>query len=144
MDLDERAADVGLTPYEVVIVASLIQAEGRPDDFDKVARVIYNRLDLGMRLQLDATVNYALGRSDLTLSKRRPGRRLARTTPTGSPDCLPGRSTAPVKRRSRPPWRPRKGPWLYYVTVDPVSGRTKFTDSYAEFLRFKAEFQATQ
>lgn len=143
VDLDERAADVGLTPYEVVIVASLIQAEGRPDDFDKVARVIYNRLDLGMRLQLDATVNYALGRSDLTLSKDD----LAVDSPyntyrvTGLP---PGPINSPGEAALEAALAPAKGPWLYYVTVDPVSGRTEFTDSYAEFLRFKAEFQATQ
>ena len=45
----------------MVIVASLVQAEAsRPQDMPKVASVIYNRLDDGMRLQLDSTLHYAI------------------------------------------------------------------------------------
>ena len=57
-----------------MIIASLIQSEGHPEDFDKVARVIYNRLDEATwggtygYLQMDATVNYALGKSDINLT----------------------------------------------------------------------------
>ena len=66
----------GVTPYEAMIIASLIQAEGHPDDFDKVARVIYNRLDEATwggtygYLQMDATVNYALDKSEINLTDR--------------------------------------------------------------------------
>ena len=49
------------TPYEIVIIASLVEAEARhAEDFGKVARVVYNRLEQGMPLQFDSTVNYAL------------------------------------------------------------------------------------
>ena len=37
---------------------------------------------------------------------------------------------------------PADGPWLWYVTVNLDTGETKFTDSYDEFLAFKAEYQA--
>ena len=66
--IEQRAADVGLSPYQVLVVASLLQAEAAPNDFAKVARVIYNRLDADMPLQLDSTVSYALGVSELQLS----------------------------------------------------------------------------
>ena len=47
----------------VIIIASLIQAEGgRPSDFPKIAEVIYNRLNHNMKLELDSTVEYALGK----------------------------------------------------------------------------------
>ena len=51
-----RAEEIGRTPYEVLIVASLVQAEVLPEDMRKAAAVIYNRLDDGMPLQFDSTV----------------------------------------------------------------------------------------
>ena len=57
-----RAADVGLTPYQTVIVASLLQSEaGIVEDGPRIAAVVYNRLGDGMLLQIDATVLYAIG-----------------------------------------------------------------------------------
>ena len=143
VDLEQRASDVGLTPYEVVIVASLLQSEGRPKDFPKVARVIYNRLDQGMPLQLDATVNYALGQTSLTLTPDD----LKVDSPyntylhTGLP---PGPINSPGEDALEAALSPADGPWLYYVTVNPDTGKTKFTDSYEEFLEFKAELKANQ
>ncbi len=65
--LEEKAAELGKTPAELMIIASLIEAEGRGDDMPKISRVIYNRLDgpgdqggTNGRLQIDASVNYGL------------------------------------------------------------------------------------
>jgi len=58
-NMDTKAPTVGLTPYEVLIVASMIEREAKTDgDRDKIARVIYNRLALGMPLAIDAAVRY--------------------------------------------------------------------------------------
>lgn len=58
-NIEERAPEIGLTPYQVLVVASLIEREARvPEDRAKIARVIYNRLFLGMPLQIDATLLY--------------------------------------------------------------------------------------
>ena len=52
----------GLTPYQAVIAASLIQAEsGSSEDSPKISSVIRNRLAQGMLLQIDATLCYAKG-----------------------------------------------------------------------------------
>src|SRR5690606_7535490 len=45
----------------ILTIASIIQREGRTDDFAKVARVIQNRLDDGMKLQMDSTAQYGFG-----------------------------------------------------------------------------------
>lgn len=58
-DLESGAQALGLTPYEVLIVASLIEREAKvPEDRPKIARVIYNRLFLSMPLQIDASLYY--------------------------------------------------------------------------------------
>lgn len=58
-DLEQGAAALGLTPYQVLTVASIIEREGKFDeDRVRIARVIYNRLALGMPLQVDATLFY--------------------------------------------------------------------------------------
>lgn len=57
--LDDSARLVGLTPYQTLIVASMIEREAKvPEDRPKIARVILNRLFLGMPLQIDATLLY--------------------------------------------------------------------------------------
>lgn len=56
-----RAAELHITPYQLLIVASMIEREAQlPGDRPKVAAVIYNRLRLGMPLGIDATIRYAL------------------------------------------------------------------------------------
>ncbi|MEY3618312.1 MAG: hypothetical protein RL726_1010 [Actinomycetota bacterium] len=57
--LDDAMTLVGRSPYEVLIIASMIEREAKLDeDRDKIARVIYNRLELGMPLEIDATLFY--------------------------------------------------------------------------------------
>ena len=138
--LESRAKEVGLTPYEVMVVASLIQAEGAPQDFAKVARVIYNRLDADMPLQLDSTVAYALGITDLTLS--------ADQLKTASPyntyvrRGLPPRPiNSPGEAAIEAALDPAKGKWLYFVLTDPRSKDTKFATSYEKFLELKKQYQ---
>lgn len=65
-NIEERAPLVGMSPYQVLIVASLIEREARvPEDRARIARVIYNRLYLGMPLGIDAALFYG---QDPTLS----------------------------------------------------------------------------
>ncbi|MTD59263.1 endolytic transglycosylase MltG [Amycolatopsis sp. RM579] len=66
----------GQNPYQVLVIASLIEREGVDQDFEKISRVIYNRLAANMRLQLDSTVNYLLDKPVVTTSdadRTRPG-----------------------------------------------------------------------
>jgi peptidoglycan lytic transglycosylase G len=73
-----RFAELGITTYDALIIASLIQREaGVPGDRPLISSVIHNRLAAGMPLQIDATVVYALGGS--------PGRVLAEHLQIDSP-----------------------------------------------------------
>ena len=129
--LEQAAEELGYTPHELMTIASLVEAEGRGEDQPKVARVIYNRLEIEPNpsagfLQVDAAVNYALGREPIA--------RL--TTQKGLP---PGPIEAPGDAAIDAAANPADGPWFFYVTVNLRTGETKFTDDYDEFLGFKRE-----
>ncbi len=135
LDLAAGAARVGYTPAEVVTVASLVEAEARrPQDFRKVAAVIYNRLDEGRRLQLDSTVQYATGGDGVFTTDRQRRSPSAYNTyrVRGLP---PGPVDAPGVRALRAALEPARADWTYFVTVDLDTGRTLFTDSYRRHLR---------
>ncbi|MDL5157970.1 endolytic transglycosylase MltG [Actinomycetospora termitidis] len=60
-----KAAANDVTPYQALVVASIAEREGIEADFGKIARVVYNRLPIPMRLQMDSTINYPLDRQTL-------------------------------------------------------------------------------
>ena len=126
---------VGLTPYETLIVASMIEREAqRPEDRAKVARVIYNRLARGWSLGIDATIVYAVGERELTadlLAVNSPfnTRVLVGLPPT--PIAAPGRASLEAALN------PEDGPWMYFVLTSP-DGTLSFSETDEEFLRDKA------
>ncbi len=138
--LAEAAAANNVTPYGLLAVASLAQAEAdNPEDMAKVARVVYNRLAKNMPLQLDSTINYALGRSTLTTT--------VDDTRLDSPFntyAHPGLPPTPIDNPGRDALRaaihPADGDWLYFVTVQP--GDTRFTDSADQQRKNVDEFNA--
>ena len=130
----ERAKQLGVTPYEIVTIGSLIEQEARfSADRRKIARVIYNRLERGMPLQIDATIQYALGDFSPILLKDREIESPYNTylhnglppTPIGNP----GRSSLSAALSPAP------GNWLYYVLIDCDTGRHYFTNSLSDFNR---------
>jgi UPF0755 protein len=127
-------------------IASLIEAEGRGEYRAKISRVIYNRLenpDNGLtngKLEIDATVNYALGRDDLGVALSQED--LEVDSPYNTrlyPGLPPGPIESPGDDSIQAALNPADGPWLWYVTVNLRTGETKFTDDYDEFLGFKQE-----
>ncbi|MFE9017238.1 endolytic transglycosylase MltG [Streptomyces sp. NPDC007808] len=128
--------------YQVVTIASIVQAEaGNKADMGKVARVVFNRLERGMPLQMDSTINYALGRSTLRTTEadtriESPYNSYQRMGLPPTPIANPGEDAM------RAAISPVPGDWLYFVTVKP--GDTRFTADYAEHQRNVAEFNAQQ
>ena len=123
--------------YQTVTVASIVQAEGVTGaDMGRLARVIYNRLDRGMPLQMDSTVNYALNRG--TLRVTRNDTRLASPYNTYARMGLPPTPVAnPGEDAMRAAVTPTPGDWLYFVTVK--DGDTRFTADNAEHGKNVAE-----
>ncbi|MER6080676.1 endolytic transglycosylase MltG [Streptomyces sp. NPDC001833] len=128
--------------YQAVTIASIVQAEAADKaDMGKVARVVLNRLQRGMPLQMDSTLNYALNRSTLntTVNDTRienPYNSYQRMGLPPTPIDNPGEDAM------RAALNPPSGNWLYFVTVKP--GDTRFTADFAEHQRNVADFNAVQ
>ena len=142
--LPAAAAHAELTQAQVITVASLIQAEGgRTSDYPKIARVIYNRLNTSPQipLQLDSTVMYALHRYGIIATAQQIKVKSPYNTyrRTGLP---PGPIDSPGNAAIKAALHPAHGPWMYFVTVNPKTGLTKFTSSVAQFQKFRAELAA--
>jgi UPF0755 protein len=142
--LSAAAVHGHISESDAIIVASLIQAEGRrAADFPKIARVIYNRLNAGMPLQLDSTVMYALNKYGIRATSAQTKIKSAYNTyqHTGLP---PGPIDSPGAIAIQAALHPLHGHrnWLYFLTVNPKTGLTKFTGSYTQFQAYEAELNA--
>ena len=132
----DKATALGLTPYEIVIVASLIEKEASiADERAQVAAVIYNRLKEDMSLGIDATVRYAVDKwtgalttEDLQVDS--PYNTLVVKGLPPTPIANPGVATL------RAALEPAEVDYLYYVLSD-TDGHHFFTASYDEFLEAK-------
>lgn len=126
--------------HQAVTIASIVQAESATKaDMGKVARVIFNRLEQGMPLQMDSTLTYGLGRTTV--------RTTAEDTRIDSPynsyqrmGLPPTPIDSPGEDALRAVYNPTPGDWLYFVTVKP--GDTRFTADYTQHQRNVDEFNA--
>ncbi|WP_311257218.1 endolytic transglycosylase MltG [Microbacterium sp. WCS2018Hpa-9] len=121
----------------VLTIASIIQREGLTGDFPKVSRVIENRLDIDMKLQMDSTAQYGYGSlhegvvssSAEALEDDNLWNTYVHTglpvTPIASP------SYAAIDAAMHP----ADGPWLYFVTTNLATGETQFSVTYEEHLQ---------
>lgn len=118
----------------VLTIASIIQREGRTDDFAKVSRVIQNRLDDGMMLQMDSTSQYGYGElhagvvstSTEAQNDDNPWNTYVRTGLPIGPIANPNDAAIDAAIH------PADGPWLYFVTINLQTGETVFSTTYAE------------
>jgi UPF0755 protein len=138
-ELEWRSAtDLGVSDYEAVIIASMIEREASvPSDRAKIAAVIYNRLADGMPLGIDATVGYidpdpsnGLTASDFEIDSPYNTRLHTGLPPT--PIASPGLASL------RAALAPAHVPYLYYVLCS-ADGHHRFSASYDRFLADKAE-----
>jgi cell division protein YceG involved in septum cleavage len=137
------AKSKNLTPYDVLIIASMIEREAVVDkDRRLIAAVIYNRLSDGMPLQIDATIrfaenNYTQPLTDSDLSINSPYNTYDNVglppTPIGNPGLASIEAAA----------KPANANYLYYV-LKPDGCSHFFTASYAEFQQASDEYNAAR
>jgi UPF0755 protein len=108
------AQSIGSTPYQVLIISSLVEKEGITPDMPKVARVIYNRLGAGQRLELDSTVNYPLDLQALRTSaanRQKPGPYNSYANAGLPPTPISAAGTPAIQAAVAPV----AGPWFFFV-----------------------------
>ncbi|MBV8955855.1 MAG: endolytic transglycosylase MltG, partial [Solirubrobacterales bacterium] len=133
-----------LTPYDVLIVASMVEAEAQTaHDRPLVASVIYNRLQAGMPLQIDATTRYATGNytRPLTVSELNSSSPYNTRVHKGLPPTPinnPGMASIDAAAR------PAQSNYLYFVVKPCGNGGQAFTASYSQFLRDQQRYQAAR
>ncbi|OIN78539.1 endolytic transglycosylase MltG [Mycobacterium malmoense] len=128
----DSAQAMGLSPYDILVVGSLVQQEADSQDFPKVAQVIYNRLHAHHTLEFDSTVNYPLDRrevatTDADRAQRTPWNTYVSQGLPATAICSPGVDAL------RAAEHPQPGDWLYFVTID-AQGTTLFTKDYQQHL----------
>jgi len=127
------------SPQQLLVMASIIQAEGEPSNFEKVSRVIHNRLEKGIPLQMDSTVHYVMkSRGNIFLSTKSTLIQSQYNTYRryGLP---PGPIGNPGAAAMLAATNPAPGNWTYFITVAP--GDTRFTDNLDQFNVWKAEYK---
>lgn len=146
---DRVMAEVGqapdLDPYAVLVVASLIEREARiPDEQPVISSVIHNRLDIGMKLDIDASVLYATGKVGENVVTRAD---VAQSSPwnTYSVNTLP---PTPISGAGRGAIAAAAAPadtdYQYYVVSDPATGAHAFAATLEEHNRNVAAYRAQQ
>ncbi|MCH2634761.1 MAG: endolytic transglycosylase MltG [Acidimicrobiales bacterium] len=129
---------VGLTPYETVVLASLIEREARVgNERAKISRVIHNRLAADWYLGIDASIIYVTGDNQLTASDLQTESPFNTRLSKGLP---PTPIAAPGKAALEAAMAPVSGQWMFYVLAD-SEGRHNFSVSSDEFERDKAKCQ---
>jgi UPF0755 protein len=138
LDVASGAARLGLSETQILTVASILEYEGsRDQDYPKIARGIYNRLRIGMKIQSDATVAYAnnlKGTVWTTQAQRDNPSPYNTYMHAGLP---PGPIGTPGEKTINAALHPVDGTWLYWLVVDLRTGETRFENTLAEQQRDK-------
>jgi UPF0755 protein len=130
-----------LSPYDVLIIASLITEEAmKRSDYPKAAAVIYNRLRLGMDLGLDSTVSYATG--DYGNLTEKDLHSSSRWNTTNHPGLPPTPIDSPAMIQIQAAAHPAHTNALYFINRVCGQGALNFTSSYSQFLKWSAEWSS--
>jgi UPF0755 protein len=136
LDVDQAATTLGVTPYQVIVVASMVEREAKLDqDRGPIASVMYNRLRIGMLLQIDATLLYGEGITDpnqIDKSSDSPYNTYKYKGLPPTPIASPGIPS--LTAAANPP----PTDYLYYVVIN-ADGQSGFAATAAQFAVLEAE-----
>lgn len=138
----EKAEALGMTVDDVVTLASIIQNEGKNEEFEKISAVFHNRLKIGMRLESCATVGYALDRVIKQFNITAEDKKIESPyntykyhgLPIG-PISSPGEAALLAALNPYEEFMSEKKPMLYFVLMDPEAGLHAFNSTYEDHIR---------
>ncbi|MFF5342921.1 endolytic transglycosylase MltG [Streptomyces althioticus] len=148
LDFETKAKSLGLEgPWELVTVASLVQAEGKThDDFRKMSEVVYNRLkptntETYQLLQFDSTFNYLKGESNIDIAESEIKSNKDPYNTYTNKGLPPGPIGNPGDDAVKAALNPTSDGWIYFVATDGVD-KTEFARTHDDFLKLKDKFNA--
>jgi peptidoglycan lytic transglycosylase G len=124
-NLEAKAAELDMTPYQVLVVASMIEKEAKLDeDRPKIARVIYNRLQIEMNLEIDSAVRYGAPPdvTEFSLMRQIPGPYNTYLNPGLPPTPIANPGRASIRAALNPAANPPPGDPICQVLEDPTQG----------------------
>ncbi|MFC4076842.1 endolytic transglycosylase MltG [Salinithrix halophila] len=142
--VNEKLKQKNLSLDKWVIVASLVEREGQvKSELPRIAGVIYNRLNKNMRLQIDATVQYARGEQKERLSY--DDLKLKSAYNTYKIEGLPpGAIANPGEKALKAALNPERHKFLYYVTKKDGTGKHYFAETFDQHRTFIEKSKKTQ
>lgn len=131
----ERMEELGMTQFDIITMASIIEKEAQTDDFKRVSAVLHNRLGADMYLQSDATIRYELDVSTINLTRQQLEKDSAYNTHTNKglpagPICNPGKKA--IEAALYPDPEMIEEQYLYFTLKEPESGQLVFTKTLEE------------
>jgi UPF0755 protein len=118
VNITAAAQSVGLTPNQLIIEASMVQAEaGLNSDMPKMARVIINRKAKDMPDGFDSVVFYGLGKYGINIPDNLNPATAGGYDNTQQPGLPPTPIDNPGDAAIQAILHPASGPWLYFLTV---------------------------
>ena len=133
--------------HQLVTVASILEAEARPEDFETVAGIIENRLDnsnpeTAGYLQIDATVIYGMGVRQLQFSSEDRQDESNEYNTYAHRGLPPGPIGAPSIAALDAAADPEDNEYYYWITTNIETGETHFSTTYEEHREYQAEYRA--
>lgn len=144
-EIANSAKKLGLSTHEVLTLASLIEKEGKTDDFTKISAVFHNRLKKNMKLESDVTVQYALNVKRLVLTSDElktdsPYNTYVVNGLPAGPICNPSKNA--ISAAVNPDKDILAGDYLYFTLTDPYTGEVAYSKTYDEHLALKNKYQS--
>lgn len=131
--------------FHVLTVASILEFEGLPKDYPAIAGAIENRMDnpdgeTSGFIQSDATVAYGLGKKTFQISNEEKNDKSNGYNTFANPGLPVGPIGSPADAAIKAAANPEKNDYYFWVTVNTVTGETKFAKTYAEHLKNVEEY----